>query len=87
MKIEIQIEMKWYIFLSIHQLWHISKTETKIEMRDWTVEHYAELLVITGRACKRILSGAQRNKNEEAAILEEMRSQGRYSVMSRDSYW
>ena len=40
-----------------------------------------ELLVITGRACKRILSGAQRTKNEEAAILEEMRSQGRYSVL------
>ena len=39
LKIEIQIEMKWYIFLSIHQLWHIFKTETKIEMRDWTVEH------------------------------------------------
>ena len=39
-----------------------------------------ELLVITGRACKRILSGAQRSKNEEAAILQEMRSQGRHSI-------
>ena len=35
-----------------------------------------ELLVITGRACTRILSGYQKNKAEETKILESLRDEG-----------
>lgn len=35
-----------------------------------------ELLVITGRACARILSGYQKNKLEEAKILNSLRDEG-----------
>ena len=35
-----------------------------------------ELLVITGRACTRILSGYQKNKAEEVKILESLRDEG-----------
>lgn len=35
-----------------------------------------ELLVITGRACARILSGYQKNKMEEAKILDSLRDEG-----------
>ena len=35
-----------------------------------------ELLVITGRACTRILSGYQKNKAEEAKILDSLREEG-----------
>lgn len=35
-----------------------------------------ELLVITGRACTRTLSGYQKNKMEEARILDALREEG-----------
>ena len=35
-----------------------------------------ELLVITGRACVRILSGYQKNKMEEGRILDALREEG-----------
>ena len=35
-----------------------------------------ELLVITGRACTRILSGYQKNKLEEGKILDALREEG-----------
>ena len=35
-----------------------------------------ELLVITGRACTRILSGYQKSKAEETRILESLRDEG-----------
>ena len=35
-----------------------------------------ELLVITGRACARILSGYQKNKMEESKILDTLRNEG-----------
>ena len=35
-----------------------------------------ELLVITGRACTRIMSGYQKNKADEAKILETLREEG-----------
>ena len=35
-----------------------------------------ELLVITGRACARILSGYQKGKSEEGRILEALREEG-----------
>ena len=35
-----------------------------------------ELLVITGRACARILSGYQKNKQEESKILDALREEG-----------
>ena len=35
-----------------------------------------ELLVITGRACTRILSGYQKTKAEEAKILDSLREEG-----------
>ncbi len=39
-----------------------------------------ELLVITGRACARILSGYQKTKGEEAAILEKLRTEGLLAI-------
>ena len=35
-----------------------------------------ELLVITGRACTRILSGYQKTKIDETRILESLRDEG-----------
>jgi hypothetical protein len=35
-----------------------------------------ELLVITGRACTRIMSGYQKGKADEAKILESLREEG-----------
>ena len=35
-----------------------------------------ELLVITGRACTRILSGYEKNKMEEEKILSSLRTEG-----------
>ena len=35
-----------------------------------------ELLVITGRACARILSGYQKSKTEESSILDKLREEG-----------
>ena len=35
-----------------------------------------ELLVITGRACTRLLSGYQKNKAEELSILASLREEG-----------
>ena len=35
-----------------------------------------ELLVITGRACTRIMSGYQKTKKDEAKILESLREEG-----------
>ena len=35
-----------------------------------------ELLVITGRACTRILSGYEKNKLEEEAIISSLRTEG-----------
>jgi len=47
----------------------------KIE-QDFRVVDLPELLVITGRACTRILSGYQKSKAEETKILESLRDEG-----------
>ena len=47
----------------------------KVE-RDFRPVDLPELLVITGRACTRILSGYQKNKAEEAKILSSLREEG-----------
>ena len=47
----------------------------KVE-RDFRPVDLPELLVITGRACTRILSGYQKNKAEEAKILDSLREEG-----------
>ena len=40
-----------------------------------------ELLVITGRACTRILSGYQKNKAEEINILNSLREEGLLGII------
>ena len=47
----------------------------KIES-DFQPADLPELLVITGRACARILSGYQKNKLEEGKILDALREEG-----------
>lgn len=47
----------------------------KVE-NDFRPADLPELLVITGRACTRILSGYQKNKAEEAKILDSLRQEG-----------
>ena len=47
----------------------------KVE-QDFHAVDLPELLVITGRACTRILSGYQKNKAEETKILESLRDEG-----------
>ena len=45
-------------------------------VRDFTPVDLPELLVITGRACTRILSGYEKNKLEEEKILSSLRAEG-----------
>ena len=49
----------------------VEKIETEFQPAD-----LPELLVITGRACARILSGYQKNKMEEGRILDALREEG-----------
>ena len=49
----------------------VAKVETEFQLAD-----LPELLVITGRACARILSGYQKNKLEEGKILDALREEG-----------
>ena len=45
-------------------------------MTDFRPVDLPELLVITGRACTRILSGYEKNKMEEEKILSSLRTEG-----------
>ena len=45
-------------------------------MTDFRPVDLPELLVITGRACTRILSGYEKNKIEEEKILSSLRTEG-----------
>ena len=45
-------------------------------MQDFSPVDLPELLVITGRACTRILSGYEKNKQEEEKILSSLRAEG-----------
>ena len=49
----------------------VAKVETDFQPAD-----LPELLVITGRACARILSGYQKNKLDEGRILDALREEG-----------
>ena len=52
-----QIELKWYIFLSVAANYN---TETQIEMRDGTVEHFPEHRVLLDDAVR----GARRSPRD-----------------------
>ena len=45
-------------------------------MEEFQPVQLPELLVITGRACTRILSGYQKTKKEEETILANLREEG-----------
>ena len=45
-------------------------------VQDFAPVDLPELLVITGRACTRILSGYEKNKQEEENILSSLRAEG-----------
>ena len=45
-------------------------------VRDFNPVDLPELLGITGRACTRILSGYEKNKQEEEKILSSLRAEG-----------
>ena len=45
-------------------------------VQDFSPVDLPELLVITGRACTRILSGYEKNKQEEEKILSSLRAEG-----------
>ena len=60
---------------------HIITENSSVELikkveQDFRVVDLPELLVITGRACTRILSGYQKTKIDETRILESLRDEG-----------
>ena len=55
---------------------HSGKQLVEQVVRDFTPVDLPELLVITGRACTRILSGYEKNKQEEEKILSSLRAEG-----------
>jgi len=60
---------------------HIITENSSVELikkveQDFRVVDLPELLVITGRACTRILSGYQKTKADETRILESLRDEG-----------
>ena len=55
---------------------HSGKQLVEQVVRNFTPVDLPELLVITGRACTRILSGYEKNKQEEENILSSLRAEG-----------
>ena len=55
---------------------HSGKQLVEQVVRNFTPVDLPELLVITGRACTRILSGYEKNKQEEEKILSSLRTEG-----------
>ena len=55
---------------------HSSRQQVEQVVQDFTPVDLPELLVITGRACTRILSGYEKNKQEEENILSSLRAEG-----------